>query len=71
VVELAAAVSDAVAPEQRADVAGAAALAHGAARAAAGLVDVNLALARDDGRRGEVEGHLRRSAAAARRVAAA
>jgi formiminotetrahydrofolate cyclodeaminase len=64
VAELAAALVDRVVPEARADLAGAALLAEGAARAASHLVEVNLAVSTSDER-------LRRARAAADAAGAA
>lgn len=64
VAELAAALADRVVPDARPDLAGAALLAEGAARAAAHLVEVNLAVSAGDER-------LQRARAAASAAAAA
>jgi formiminotetrahydrofolate cyclodeaminase len=64
VAELAAATARDADPEQRAEAAGAATLAHAAARAAALLVTINLTMRPDDPRRVAVEADVARAAAA-------
>jgi formiminotetrahydrofolate cyclodeaminase len=71
VAELAALAARDADPEQRAEAAGAATLAHAAARAAAMLVTINLTMRPDDRRRQEVEADVARAAAAEQALAGA
>jgi methenyltetrahydrofolate cyclohydrolase len=68
VAELAVAVADAVDQRYRADVAGAAILAAAAARTAAHLVTVNLAMTEDDPRPGQARKHAEAAERSAARV---
>jgi len=68
VAELAAAVADRCSPPLRPDAVGAALLAEGAARAAAQLVEVNLAVTPADARAARARAAVEAAAAAVRRV---